>query len=537
MAAGALMDGLRLDRKHTETNPNTGLTGSRSLADVKTGDTVFVKVAETPTRDGKYVAHLVVKFEHPVYTAPVTNPATNTIVNNVEAYGGPEAQVRAPGDCIVNEMDRRVKSIATGETDTGRQWDDSNFACPDLYEQFHKFSTADTPTAIATALHTGTVTGVVRNTDRSNDAADRIRQALTTEEGRIAVRSYKDYRGRIWTGMAVVFDDYPYKAPTRATDIETGLKTELLTRSGASSWPSVDPCMESKAADWAKSIAESKAKNKDYYDDWKAASAPRIEEKPLLRTYGGMDETFASSGCADGHHAGYVIATKSNSVVSIADEIYKSPTFTQEGKYLYARGWGARRTVDDTLTSARPISVASFRDFRGDVWTYMIAVHDFDGEPGVTRLTPRQIQIAEESVVSEINAYRTTSGGLTPLTNSSCIREAVLGSIMFAGTFRVDGSFGFQDIEHRDPGNKTVTEVFKRCNVKSAAEIMTTSSGKYNNGSDQFARELAQRFVQNWKESGSHDPYLRGRDAKRIGLEVRNSDRAGYYVVTASVTD
>lgn len=543
--ADTLMGGLDLSKKHPETNPYTGLTGSRSLADVSAqrGDRAWVKVTATPDRDGYYRAALVVTFGQPVYTNPKVNPQTSTILNAVVARAG-GGTVRNPVACVTDDIDERAKSM--GMTEHGGPWSGANLNCPDMFEQFVTGTTVEAKDASDTAeivsrLTTGDLTGVV-NGSGNRDSMTRVKQALRSDstEASIAVRSYVDYRGRVHTSMAVVFDDYPYAAPVRATDVEAELKAELLDRAGATSWPSVDPCMESKVAEWAESIAASKAKGKDYYDDWKKYNTPeRIDGINYDLYNGGMDETFVSSGCAGSYVEGYVIATKSSMATAIADEIHKAPTFTLVGKKAYSRGWAARTTVNRTITRGNPISIASYRDFRGDVWTYLIGVYYVTESPAMGRLTPHQIEVAEAEVVNLINTYRASlDGGIPALSNSSCVRDATLGSIMFAGTYRHSGgSFYFADIEHRDPNNKQVDEVFARCNVKSAAEIMTTSSGKINDGSDQFARELAARFVQNWKDSPSHDPYLRGKDATRIGIEVRNSDRAGYYVATASVTD
>ncbi|MFS0884995.1 hypothetical protein AB3M81_07090 [Aeromicrobium sp. 179-A 4D2 NHS] len=523
--------------------------GPRNIADALEASSGKISLATFRTHDGSLFTAAVVTFDDPRYTTPErdTNFEQQIAASLAADAGTTPDDIRPADQCVTDEIDSRARSIATGQTNPDeRQWTTTPLDCPNLYKQFFTYSKATTPADTITDLTSGTLNG-----DTGTNAADRINYALTHEEGRFAVRSYRDYRGNVWTYAAVILDDYPYKAPEAVPGFEAAVAEGLVARSlpriqrdredgfwtgGDPVWTESDECLAETADRWARTKATSQAKAKDIY----AAYIPGFNKPNVI--YGGMAETFASSGCATGYADGFVMASKASTPAAVVDEF-----MTKEGVQgrvdqigrAYAKNWNGLGTVAYHLAHEYPVAVRSYRDFRGDVWTYAV----FATTSGDTRrLDADQIDMMEDSIVSKVNDYRQALGK-SRLPRRDCMDTVAGNSRLFMGT-RVmwDGSFASYDPHTRMHRNKAdiIADSTKQCGVPvaSANEIVTQTTDTQNLRSPAWMEQQMSTWMGDrdpragWKNSPDHHTAMTDGSWTSLGVSVRDADKSGTYIVT-----
>ncbi|QNL95751.1 hypothetical protein H9L21_07595 [Aeromicrobium senzhongii] len=527
------------------TGPTT--TGPRTIADALAASSGRVALSVYRNHDGSLWAVAVVTFEHPRYTTPVrTDAFDKQVTDAVAAKTTPTgANVQTADACITTEIDARAKTMATGQTNPDeRQWTTKPLDCPNLYKQFFTYSNAKTPEQIAADLTTGVLRG-----DSGTTAKDRINYALTHDEGRIVTRSYRDYRGNVWTYAGVILDDMPYKAPVEVTNLAADVRAKILARSstfidtrreegfwteGDPVWTEADACLQDAVERWAKSKAEDRTKNKSIYNFY-AASPSRDNTM-----WGGKYEAFANSGCEEGYEEGFVLASKGGTADAIVNELFNEPvleTRTEGGiTSKYAKNWAAEGAVATHLARGYTATFRSYRDFRGDVWTYIA----FAGKPGDTnRLDRNQITEMEDATIAAVNDYR-ASHGLSRLPREECLDRQADGSILFYGAhFTMDGALsaahmgGFVHLNE----DAAKAETARRCGapVRTAGEILTESTPVGGNRRNTlFNLEQVHTWISGWKSSPTHNAAMMRPDWDAIGVNVRNSDLSGTYIATVT---
>lgn len=534
------------------TGPTT--SGPRNIGDALAASSGRVALSVYRLDDGSRWAVAAVTFDHPRYTPPVrdTTLEQQTINAMIAKTDATNVNVQTPDDCITAEIDARAKTIATGQTDPDqRQWTTTNLTCPNLYKQFYAYSPGSTADQIADDLTSGTL-----RQDSGTTAKDRIAYALTHEEGRLVVRTYRDYRGRVWTYTGVVLDDQPYREPRKVAGFEQAVRDQIVNRSvqyadgereagfwryDDPAWTEAEECFQNAVNTWALQKAADKSKNKSVYAAFTAgdytSNKPGLDNNRIM--WGGKHETFASTGCDTGYAKGFVLASNANTPAGVASEFFDEYTTEIRGVFPnrrdYAKNWFAESTVAHHLGQGYKATVRSFEDFRGDVWTYAV----FAGAQGDTRrLDTDQIEQMKNATVQKVNDYRAAQG-LPRLPRRDCMDRLADGSNLFFGSyFLLDENFSgsmvgsFVHLNEADFRPRAA----RYCDEPdtAASEIITQTSVVANERTQAFNTWHVDKWVDNWKKSASHNGAMLDTRWTSIGVSVRNADNAGDYIATVT---